>query len=156
MRGQLGRVVLQAMRVPHFVTALTPVTTTDGTLSSSEEAASEERVEAPLDEALLWSAQRRARGWDGESRYALLLDLDTAVHVAKSSSGNTHLYVDVSMTKEQHDAVMDALAKAGVIEAGFARSGIRSTFGTTLRLPWVRKHQDKTLHQLTAMERPGA
>lgn len=79
--------------------------------------------------------------------YRLLLDLDVPVHVEKSTNGNTHLYVDVPMTREQHDIVLGALAKAGVIEEGYAEVGITGAFGATLRPPWVKKGEDKTLRQ---------
>lgn len=132
---------------PGFVQRLTPVTTTEGTLEPSEIESQDERVEVTLDEALLSSAliQHSDIGEEGSRRYALLLDLDIPVHVRTSSSGNTHLYADVSMTKDQHDLVLAALAVAGVIEPGYGKSGRRSIYGSTLRLPWVKKGEDLPL-----------
>jgi hypothetical protein len=76
----------------------------------------------------------------GEEIHRPLLDIDfEAALIPSSSPGKFHLYLDKPMPRSTYNALLRALADAGVIERGFADSGMGSELGTTLRLPWVKK-----------------
>jgi hypothetical protein len=148
--GSLATAMLVAFGTPWFVRRLTTVTTQNGELDPSGVDDQPERVEVPIEDALLFSAKRRY----GTDRYALLLDIDIPVHVVKSSSGNTHLFFDVDLSKAEHDDILHALGAAGVIQDGYMRSGVRSKLGSTLRLPWVKKGDDLTLGEIAGGPKP--
>lgn len=77
-------------------------------------------------------------GWRRQ-KHALLLDLDVPAYLVPSSTpGHSHLYVDVEIEQEDYWALLDALAKCGVIEKGYAQAS-KKKGGTFLRLPWVKK-----------------
>lgn len=95
------------------------------------------RTERPFVESNVVSSEIA----DGPNRgqHTLALDLDVpAVLVPSSTPGHSHLYIDVPMQWTQLEDVLTALAKAGVIEPGFAHFSIQRKF-TCLRMPWVRK-----------------
>lgn len=126
------------------------VTTENGKLDPSSNPLDQRSLrEVEPQDALMVSALRSSV--TGHERYALLLDLDHgATFYPSTTRGHGHLLIDAWLTKDQHDRVLDILAEVGVIEHGFARSGKASRFGSTLRLPWVVKGQDKTLTELLA------
>ena len=76
-----------------------------------------------------------------------------AVLVPSSTPGHSHLYIDVPMTWEQYEAILTALADAGVMEQGYYRAS-KLRKGTHLRLPWVRKPEPPPPVVLSA-PRPG-
>lgn len=72
-------------------------------------------------------------------RHTVMLDIDVpAVLVPSSTPGHSHLYIDAAMEWPVLEALLKALANAGVIEPGYAGASI-SRGATFLRLPWVRK-----------------
>ena len=77
---------------------------------------------------------------EGE-RHMVLLDLDVPAHLVPSSTyGHSHLYIDVpgGVPADVYWELVRALAKAGVIEPGYA--GVSEERGyTALRLPWIHK-----------------
>ena len=86
--------------------------------------------------------------------HAPCIDLDVpAVLVPSSTPGHSHLYIDVPMTWEQYEAILTALADAGVMEQGYYRAS-KLRKGTHLRLPWVRKPEPPPPVVLSA-PRPG-
>lgn len=71
--------------------------------------------------------------------HAVLLDLDVPHWLIESSTpGHSHLYVDVQVREKDYFELLDALAKCGIIETGYARAS-KMKGGTFLRLPWVKK-----------------
>jgi hypothetical protein len=71
--------------------------------------------------------------------HTLMLDLDFPVTLMESSTaGHHHLYADHLMTWKQYKRVLDAMAKAGLIEEGYYRAALRQN-ATFLRPPWVKK-----------------
>jgi hypothetical protein len=71
--------------------------------------------------------------------HAVLLDLDVpAALVPSSREGHSHLYIDVRCYEEDYFNLLDALARCGVIEHGYA-SASKKKGGTFLRLPWIKK-----------------
>jgi hypothetical protein len=80
----------------------------------------------------------------GVNMHRPLLDIDfEAALIPSSSPGKFHLYLDKPMPRSTYNALLRALADAGIIERGFAESGMGSELGTTLRLPWVQKEDPK-------------
>jgi hypothetical protein len=69
-----------------------------------------------------------------------VLDLDIPHwYVQSSTPGHAHLILGVRVTRDGYDKLLTALERAGIIQYGFAESGRRSEFGTTVRLPWIKK-----------------
>ena len=126
-----------------------------------------ERVEVPVNEALVLSSQTaRVRpatvdlfmGEWGEAVDATpmsgeettpteylhrpVLDIDVPARLIPSTTpGHHHLYLDIDMTWEKYEALLKALASAGVIEQGYLLAALnrRATF---VRLPWVAKKKE--------------
>lgn len=68
-----------------------------------------------------------------------VLDLDLAAKLVPSSrEGHYHLYLDVYLTTAAYADLLTALAKAGVIEQGYADASIRRGY-SAVRLPWIKK-----------------
>ena len=68
-----------------------------------------------------------------------VLDLDVPAHLVPSStSGHSHLYIDKLLSWDQYKELLTALAKAGIIEDGYAGASIARGH-TAVRLPWKRK-----------------
>lgn len=121
-------------------------TTESGTLAESEDG-HVARIETDPEHALLIGSKVKDP-W-GHERYRLVLDLDrhNVALLPSSTPGHHHLVIDTRLGQFDHNRVLEALAAAGVIEWGFAESGQRSPLGATMRPPWVRKGEDKTLAQ---------
>lgn len=69
----------------------------------------------------------------------LLLDLDVPAHLVPSSTpGHSHLYIEKPITWDRYLAVLETLAAAGVVEAGYVEVS-RKRKAAHLRLPWVKK-----------------
>lgn len=80
--------------------------------------------------------------WPGKAkRHAVLLDLDVPAYLVPSTTpGHSHLYVDLNLTEEAYFDFLDACAKVGLIEEGYAGAS-KAKGGTYLRLPWVKKEK---------------
>lgn len=79
----------------------------------------------------------------GSDQHYLAIDLDMPTQLYPSSTpGHHHLYVQKAMTFAQLVDVLSALARAGLIESGYASAAIDQGH-TTLRLPWVRKKKGR-------------
>lgn len=82
-----------------------------------------------------------------------VLDIDLSAQLVPSSTpGHFHLYLDgVSMPWEKYEALLLALAEAGVIEQGYARVSIERG-GSFVRKPGVRKPEaDPVLDGVTCV-----
>lgn len=78
---------------------------------------------------------------NGQPLHMVMLDLDMPAHLVPSSTpGHSHLYIEAVMDWPRYEALLWALAEAGVIERGYAEVSIKRQ-ATFLRLPWVRKDQ---------------
>ena len=74
--------------------------------------------------------------------HKLLVDLDVPAYLIPSSTpGHSHLYIDVTTTSENLFRVLDALARAGAVEDGYAGAS-RARGYSALRLPWVKKEKE--------------
>jgi hypothetical protein len=71
--------------------------------------------------------------------HLVLLDLDVPAHLVPSSTpGHSHLYIELPMSWERYEALLAALAAAGIVEPGYLQVS-RKRRATHLRLPWVKK-----------------
>lgn len=96
-----------------------------------------------LDEANVVTSLRKP-SYHG-SQHSLLLDLDVPAYLVDSSTpGHTHLYVDVSIPHAEWTKLMMALAKAGVIESGYAYASIARK-ASYLRVPWKKKGEPEAV-----------
>lgn len=81
--------------------------------------------------------------WSAEKgrfeKHRLLLDLDVPARLIPSSTeGHSHLYVDIEIDADEWADLIEALAKADVIERGYADISLERGH-TDLRLPWIKK-----------------
>lgn len=94
--------------------------------------------------ALLTGANIVTSVWrddNGQTRHALVLDIDHPSWLVKSSTeGHFHLYVDVpsGIPHETYIYLLGALQQAGVIQPGYNAASERRGF-TSVRLPWIKK-----------------
>jgi hypothetical protein len=75
-----------------------------------------------------------------------ILDFDFPVSVVKSSSGNSHVYIDKVLTEIQMDRLVDVLVEVGLLQEGVGNSWLRHKM-LTLRPPWVKKGVDESWSQ---------
>lgn len=74
-----------------------------------------------------------------KSYHKLLLDIDhEAALIPSTTPGHYHLVIDFPIEEEDYFNVIDALAKAGIVEEGFAAAARRRK-ATWVRAPWERK-----------------
>lgn len=94
---------------------------------NGEEGMKEERWEVPPDQARLISSELRHRHPDGSKLHSPVLDIDFPVRLVPSATpGHFHLYLDgLAISTPVYEDLLRALAKAGVIEKGYAEAGIR-------------------------------
>jgi hypothetical protein len=88
-----------------------------------------------------WYGEKQAAEYAAgvKSNHAILLDIDVPAWLVPSSTeGHSHLYVDVHCREEDYFAFLDAAAKVGLIQYGYA-SASKKKGATFLRLPWVKK-----------------
>lgn len=104
---------------------------------------------ATLDEANVVSSRLTHDSVGFETtRHALVIDIDHPSWLIPSTTpGHYHLYVDTpsGIKREDYDALLDALANAGVIEAGYAGASKARGY-TSVRLPWVQKEKGWRQH----------
>ena len=71
--------------------------------------------------------------------HAPVLDIDFEARLIPSSTpGHYHLYLDKAMSWKKYRKLLKALARAGVIEEGYAFSSIRRGF-SAVRKPDIKK-----------------
>jgi hypothetical protein len=91
------------------------------------------RVKSPYQESQIISSEI------GNGKHAPTLDIDySAKLVPSSTEGHFHLYLDKEISWKDYKRVLKAMAKAGLIEEGYATISIKRK-GTHLRLPWEKK-----------------
>lgn len=74
-------------------------------------------------------------------RHQLVIDIDHPSWLVRSSTeGHYHLYVEVpgGIGWSDYQALLGALAGAGVIEQGYAHAAVARGF-SAVRLPWIKK-----------------
>lgn len=73
-----------------------------------------------------------------------IIDIDVPAFLVNSSTpGHSHLYLDVPMTWDKLERLLEALVEVGVVEEGYLKAS-RARRCTYARLPWVRKgHEDE-------------
>ncbi|WDS52067.1 hypothetical protein SEA_CARON_41 [Microbacterium phage Caron] len=73
------------------------------------------------------------------TRHKVLIDLDVPAYLVESSTpGHCHLYIDKEVNASDVFAILDAFAKAGIVERGYATASRRRGY-SALRLPWIKK-----------------
>lgn len=78
-----------------------------------------------------------------DGRHIIAIDLDVpAYQVASTTESHSHLYIDVpgGIDWEDYVALLELLAKLGVLESGYVAASKGRGF-TSLRLPWVKKEK---------------
>lgn len=71
--------------------------------------------------------------------HAPVLDIDIPHTLVPSSTpGHSHLYLDVAMSWDQYERLLEVLADVGIIEKGYYLASQARGF-TAARLPWVKK-----------------
>jgi len=74
-----------------------------------------------------------------DETHILALDIDMPVALVPSTTeGHYHLYIDHEMSTETYLDLVDALAKAGIVEDGYAHMA-RIRKMTRVRTPWTSK-----------------
>ena len=74
--------------------------------------------------------------------HTLALDIDVpAALIPSSTPGHSHLFINTQMSWDQYEAVLDALAVAGILEPGYVGAS-KARKATAVRLPWVSKPVD--------------
>lgn len=111
------------------------------TSNANEQETEDDREPAEFfDGANVVTSQRKDASRWFRSRHAVLLDLDVPAYLVPSTTpGHSHLYIDVDCREEDYFAFLDAAAKIGVIESGYAKAS-KKKGATYLRLPWVKKY----------------
>ena len=112
-----------------------------------------DREAASLDDANVVSSEFKPETFLAK-RHVVAIDLDVPAYLIPSSTvGHSHLYIDVpnGIAWEDYSALLDALAKCGVIENGY-REVSQKRGHTDLRLPWVSKADQKlaTVEEMSA------
>ena len=75
----------------------------------------------------------------GPRMHTPVLDIDIPAYLIPSATpGHSHLYIDHLMTWRQYKRLLKALARAGIIEKGYADASIRRGH-TCVRVPWRKK-----------------
>jgi hypothetical protein len=73
----------------------------------------------------------------GTHRVVLDIDMDAAL-IPSTTPGHHHLIIDKAMEWETYKELLRALAKAGIIEKGFADVSIAKKY-SAIRTPWTKK-----------------
>lgn len=74
-----------------------------------------------------------------ERMHAPVLDIDfNATLIPSTTPGKYHLYLDKLVPHDKYMKLLKALAKAGIIEEGYAEASRHRGY-SAVRLPWVRK-----------------
>jgi hypothetical protein len=78
----------------------------------------------------------------------VMLDLDMdAMLIPSSKSGHHHLYLEHVLDEEQMEKLLTVLVEVGIVNKGVKALQWDVDKELTLRLPWVRKGEDKTLRE---------
>jgi len=82
-------------------------------------------------------------GWTPSDYHKPLLDIDYGAELVPSSTpGHYHLYLDTAVPKDAYFRFLQAAMEAGIIQKGFYDGAVRRG-ATSVRLPWVKKHDLK-------------
>lgn len=93
-----------------------------------------ERKTATINDAEVVSSEIR-----NTNLHAPVLDIDVPHQLVPSStSGHSHLYIDVPMSWWRYKRLLKAMARAGILEKGYVKASIARRH-TSVRVPWVRK-----------------
>jgi hypothetical protein len=93
---------------------------------------------AGVEDADVVASSYNAHGFN-TSMHRPVLDIDLdAVLVPSSTPGHHHLYIDKLMSWETYTELLQALAKAGIVQQGFVDVSLKRG-ASMVRLPWVKK-----------------
>lgn len=94
------------------------------------------RETTDFDEAKLMTSKRK------NGNHYFIADLDVEAYLIPSSTpGHSHLIICEEINWWEFDAIMSAMADAGIVEPGYHRATRKRTF-STIRLPWVKKGEE--------------
>lgn len=94
---------------------------------------------APPEGANLYSSELLELDDEGLPLHAPVIDFDVPARLVPSSTpGNSHLYIDVAMSWEKYEALLQALVDAGVVEPGYLGAS-RERRATFVRMPGFTK-----------------
>lgn len=101
-------------------------------------------VECSLDEAQLVSSEFKDDfTFVGDEAHIVALDIDRqAWLIPSSTSGHSHLYVNLACSWEDYLNFLEAAAKIGLIEHGYYEAS-KAKGATYLRPPWVKKGHEQ-------------
>jgi hypothetical protein len=72
----------------------------------------------------------------GHGRHKPVIDIDLPCTLVESSPGKHHLYIDAEVEHSVYFAMLDAMARAGVVEEGYAKASLRRGYSAV-------RHPDK-------------
>lgn len=79
----------------------------------------------------------------GADTHAPAFDVDFPVTVVSSSTeGHYHLYIDKEMSFKEYIKLLKAMVDAGIVQEGYYKAAAANGY-TTLRLPWIKKGEEK-------------
>lgn len=80
-----------------------------------------------------------ARGAFRRTYHKPVIDLDVRASLVPSATpGHSHLYVDVPITWEKYERLLEALVDCGIVEPGYLGASKERGF-TAVRVPWRPK-----------------
>lgn len=85
--------------------------------------------------------------WHGYSPlHYPILDLDIpSYYFPSSTNGHAHLYLDIALSEEKMTKLVDVLVECGILNQGIKTMQWERNKELTLRPPWVRKGEEKSL-----------
>lgn len=84
----------------------------------------------------------------GPHQHRVILDLDMECELIQSSTpGRYHLYLNKILEEEQMDTLITTLVQVGILEDGIKKLQWDIDKELTLRLPWVKKGDDRSCRQ---------
>lgn len=106
--------------------------------SSCDDALEESRKPAPIEQSHVISSEL-----EDSEYHKPVIDIDVPIRVFPSTTpGHFHLYIDYNIKWDDYVHLLDAMARAGIVERGYVDASIERG-GTHVRLPWIAKETVK-------------
>lgn len=123
-------------KLPSFMNGHMTVRTT--LRGESDEMEAEPWFHQPIEKANLITSKTERYPY-GVEYHRPVLDIDFPAELIPSSTpGHYHLYLDKQIPKASYMQLLRDLARAGIIQQGFADSAIERG-ASSARLPWIKK-----------------
>jgi hypothetical protein len=89
-----------------------------------------------------------------DNMHTPVLDIDVPAQLVPSSTpGNHHLFLDVPMTWEQYQKLIDVMAEVGILQPGYVLASKARGF-TAVRLPWRKKGPNDDALSVPLLRKP--